>query len=147
MKQADKEFLKAVLITWKEAVGISERQRKEWIFKLRTLSHNIPALYVLHFSLASMAAATWSAYWKQQDLGFSLQCANGSKAQGEKKKKSRSLSGAEAFVLSFMILEMATSLSDGSSKSQNALFFFQEKRAKKSNCIIFQGQLCNPWEF
>lgn len=39
-----------------------------------------------------------------------------------RKKRGRSFSGAEAFVLSFVILEMAGSLSDSSSKCQNALF-------------------------
>lgn len=66
----------------------------------------------------------------------------------EKKKRRPVFFWCEAFVLSFMILEMATSFSDGSSVRIHFLFPpTSKKRTRESNCIIFRGQPCSPWEF
>ena len=56
----------------------------------------------------------------------------------EQKIEASLFSGAGTFVLSFMTLEMATTLRDVSSVRMQ---FF--RRARKSNCITFQGRLCN----
>lgn len=56
------------------------------------------------------------------------------------RERGQSFPGVEAFVLSFMTFEMATSPSDGSNKCQNALFFSEKGGPGSQTASFFKGR-------